>query len=125
MTEQFNTSTSTGSAQAKGVFDDFKAMPLDQKISSLFRMEIETLNEMLTAGANCAMDVFQKVGDAIGNFGTKLEREAKAAAEANKTDKSADAGSADVPPTSSVEPPPAYPTDSGYTPPERPEGSFE
>ena len=125
MTEEFNAGASTGSAGAKGVVEDFKAIPLDQKISSLFRMEVETLNEMLTAGANCAMDVFQKVGDAIGSFGNKLEYEAKAAAEANKSGETGSAASADRTPGPSVETPRVYPTDAGYTPPGRGDSSFE
>ena len=126
MTEEFNREPVTGSAQASGLFEDFKAMPLEQKISSLFRMELETLNEMLRAGADCAMTALEKVGDTIGSFGTKLEHEAHAAAEANKKGPAASSShsTAYTPPVPNPEPP-VYPTDSGYTPPGRSDNSFE
>jgi hypothetical protein len=126
MTEEFNREGVNSSAHASGVFEDFKAMPLDEKISSLFRMEIETLNEMIHAGADCAMNAFEKLGDTISTFGTKLENEARAAADANKTESASSAASetAYTSPTSDQEPP-EYPADTGYTPPGRAEGSID
>jgi hypothetical protein len=126
MTEEYNREPVTGSARGSGVFEDFMAMPLEDKISSLFRMEVETLNEMLRAGADCAMSAFEKVGDAISNFGSKLEHEAKAAAAANKSaapDKSSHE-TQHAPPAAHPEAP-SYPADPGYRPPGSSSGSFE
>lgn len=64
--------------------EEFSALPLEKKISYLMRMEVETLSETFEYVANSSMKVVEKVGDALSEFGTKLEKEAKKAAESVK-----------------------------------------
>lgn len=60
--------------------EEFNALPLDKKFANLLQMEVATLNEAFSYVANSSMKVIEKVGDAITDFGTKLESEAKKAA---------------------------------------------
>ncbi len=75
----------TGNQGTKTDFrSEFEALPLDQKFSSLFQMEVATLNEAFKYVADSSMKVLEKVGDAIGDLGIKIETEARKAADANK-----------------------------------------
>ncbi len=59
--------------------DEFNALPLDKKFANLWQMEVATLNDAFTYFADSSMKAFEKVGDAISDFGTKIETEAKKA----------------------------------------------
>ena len=63
---------------------EFDALPLDQKFSSLFQMEVATLNEAVKYVADTSMKALEKFGDVITDFGTKVEAEAKKATAANE-----------------------------------------
>ncbi len=67
----------------KDIRSEFEALPLDEKFSSLLQMEVATLNEAFKYVADSSMKVLEKVGDAIGDLGLKIETEAKKAAAAN------------------------------------------
>ncbi len=58
---------------------EFDALPLDQKITRLLRMEAVTLSETVAYVVNSPMKVVEKVGDVMAEFGMKLEAEAKKA----------------------------------------------
>ena len=75
--------------------EEFKALPLDQKITNLFKMEAVTLSETLGYVADQPMKVVEKIGDVITEFGAKLENEVKKAAASNK--KSTDGPKASTP----------------------------
>ncbi len=75
--------------------EEFKALPLDQKITNLFKMEAVTLSETLGYVADQPMKVVEKIGDVITEFGVKLENEVKKAAASNK--KSTDGPKASTP----------------------------
>ena len=56
---------------------EFEALPLDEKFSKLFRMEVAALDEAIRYAFNSPMKVVQNVGDAIGRFGERMESEFK------------------------------------------------
>ena len=58
---------------------DFEALPLDQKISKLFKMEAVTIGETINYVIESPMEVFSKIGDVMAGFGRKIEEEAKKA----------------------------------------------
>ncbi len=58
---------------------EFEALPLDQKISKLFKMEAVTIGETINYVMNSPMEVFSKIGDVMADFGRKVEEEAKKA----------------------------------------------
>ncbi len=72
---------------------EFDQLPLDQKFSQLFKMEVATLNEAMKFVAESSMDVISKIGSALSDLGTTVEVEAKKAAEsgAGAAEKTADA----------------------------------
>ena len=58
---------------------EFEALPLDQKISKLFKMEAVTIGETINYVMDSPMEVFSKIGDVMAGFGRKIEEEAKKA----------------------------------------------
>lgn len=67
---------------------EFEALPLDEKISSLFKMEAVTLSETFAYAIESPLKVVEKFGDMITDLGEKIEHKAKEAqekAEAKKT----------------------------------------
>ncbi|MGB2752216.1 MAG: hypothetical protein WBC19_09180 [Pyrinomonadaceae bacterium] len=58
---------------------EFEALPLDQKISQLMKMEVVTLTESFNYVVKSATKAFEQAGDAIQDFGAKVEAEAKKA----------------------------------------------
>src|SRR2546423_13520068 len=59
--------------------EEFAALPLDKKLSSLFEMEVVALNESISYVVNNSGEIFNKVGDVINDFGTRVECEFKKA----------------------------------------------
>lgn len=82
---------------------EFEALPLDEKISKLFKMEVVTIGETISYVMDSPMEVFGKIGDVMAGFGRKLEEEAKKAtrpaepARAETSNTSADADTAAKP----------------------------
>jgi len=60
--------------------EEFNRLPLDEKFASLFQMEVATLSDAASQLASSSLKIFEKVGDAISDFGAKIESEAKNAA---------------------------------------------
>lgn len=58
---------------------EFEALPLEEKISKLFKMEAVTLGETISYVIDSPMEVFRKVGDVMADLGRKFEEEAKKA----------------------------------------------
>ena len=74
------TKTATPKEPAKDKFHaEFEALPLEEKISKLFKMEAVTLGETISYVIDSPMEVFRKVGDVMADFGRKIEEEAKKA----------------------------------------------
>ena len=59
---------------------DFAAMPLEDKIKNLMKMEVVTLGETFSYVVKSGIEVVEKVGQTIEQFGTKVETEARKAA---------------------------------------------
>lgn len=73
-------SSKTGS----GIVEDtFASLPLDEKFSSLVKMEVATISEAFNYVISDPMKVVAKIGEAISDLGTRVEREVKDAAAGN------------------------------------------
>ena len=79
MTDKKTEETKTGEAQTDKFQEDFEALPLDAKFARLIKMEAITLGETFSYVINSPMKVLEKVGDAMAEFGMKIEKEAKKA----------------------------------------------
>ena len=82
--EQETQQSKSKGASAGSFQEEFKALPLDQKFSNLLQMEVATLSEAMKYVADLSMKVLEQVGDAISDFGAKVETEAKNATAANE-----------------------------------------
>jgi hypothetical protein len=58
---------------------EFEALPLDEKLSSLFKMEVAALTEAFNYVSKNPWKVVEKVGDMITDLGTRIENEVKRA----------------------------------------------
>lgn len=76
---------------ASDLRSEFEALPLDEKFSKLLQLEVVTLNEAMKYVADSSMKVLEKVGDAIGDLGIKIEAEAKKATAAPCEEKETEA----------------------------------
>jgi len=65
----------TGTKQRPAFESEFKELPLDEKLGSLFRMEAAAIEETLTVVADASMKVFNKAAEALDDFGTKMSAE--------------------------------------------------
>ncbi len=59
--------------------EKFKSLPLTEKLSSLFRMEMVTISEAVNYVINDPMKVAEELGNMITDFGTKVEKEFRSA----------------------------------------------
>lgn len=76
---------------------EFKDLPLEQKISSLFRMEFATLEETFTYVVDSTKKAAEKAGEAFSDFSTKVECEFKKAT-SSRNAKTSEAKSGDYTP---------------------------
>ncbi len=98
-----NTTSSKPNGATRNKFEDeFRALPLEDKFKSLFRMEAAALQETITYVADASMKAFEKAGEVITDFGKKVETEVKKATAPNK---SADATKASASTTSTKKKP--------------------
>jgi len=66
--------------KAKNKFEEeFAALPLEEKIAALFRMEAKTLGETLTYIADSSAKAVEKAGEFISEMSAKIELEVKRA----------------------------------------------
>jgi hypothetical protein len=65
----------TGTKQRPKFEDDFRQLPLDEKIGSLFRMEVAAIEETVTVVADASVKVFNKAAEVLDEFGTKVSAE--------------------------------------------------
>lgn len=73
---------------------EFEALPLEEKISKLFKMEAVTIGETINYVMESPMEVFSKIGDVMAGFGRKIEEEAKKATRPAEAAKAETAGKA-------------------------------
>ena len=69
----------------KRIEKEFGSLPLDEKLSTLFRMEVSTLSEAFRFVMNDPMKLANKVGDFIVEFGHRVENEFRKASENRST----------------------------------------
>ncbi|HEY2847289.1 MAG TPA: hypothetical protein VGI80_05675 [Pyrinomonadaceae bacterium] len=68
--------TKTSGAKQRPAFEsEFKQLPLDEKLGSLFRMEAAAIEETLTVVADASVKVFNKAAEVLDDFGTKVSAE--------------------------------------------------
>lgn len=68
--------TQTSGAKQRPAFEsEFKQLPLDEKLGSLFRMEAAAIEETITVVADASMKVFNKAAEALDEFGNKMSAE--------------------------------------------------
>ncbi len=77
MTEAKKEGTETAEAAKPNLVEEFEALPLEQKIADLVRMEAVALGETLSFVVNSPYLVIEKIGDVLAEFGMKLDREPK------------------------------------------------
>ena len=65
----------TGTKQRPAFESEFKQLPLEEKLGSLFRMEVAAIEETVTVVADASMKVFNKAAEALDGFGTKMSAE--------------------------------------------------
>lgn len=68
-------------SEKSNIRSEFDALPLEEKFIELFRMEAKAVEEALTYVIEQPLRALEKFGDALGNFGERVEEKAKKAAE--------------------------------------------
>lgn len=58
---------------------EFEALPLEEKVKKLLRLEAVTLTEAFNYGVNESMKAADRLGDVLSDFGKKVETEFKKA----------------------------------------------
>jgi len=66
---------STDTKQRPAFEEQFKQLPLDEKLGSLFRMEAAAIEETLTVVADASVKVFNKAAEVLDEFGNKVSAE--------------------------------------------------
>ncbi|HMT09813.1 MAG TPA: hypothetical protein PKA82_17635 [Pyrinomonadaceae bacterium] len=75
----------TGSTTTKEKFQaEFEALPLEEKFSTLFKLEAAALKETLNVFVDSSKDFFEKAGEAMKDMGPKFEQNVTAAYESVK-----------------------------------------
>ena len=59
--------------------DEFKELPLEEKVKTLLRMEAVTLQETFNYGLTESMKAADRLGEVLSDFGKKIEAEFKKA----------------------------------------------
>lgn len=75
-------STETGkkSSDNRDAFQaEFDALPLEEKFNRLFKMEAATIGETLNYVARSGAKAFEKFGEVVNDFSSKVEAEVKKA----------------------------------------------
>jgi len=65
----------TGTKQRPAFEDEFKQLPLEEKLGSLFRMEVAAIEETVSAVADASVKVFNKAAEVLDEFGNKVSAE--------------------------------------------------
>lgn len=68
--------------------EEFKELPLEEKVKVLLRMEAVTLQETFNYGLNESMKAADRLGEVLADFGQKIEAEFKKATHQNASAKS-------------------------------------
>src|SRR5947209_16256576 len=79
----------TGTKQRPPFEEEFKQLPLEEKLGSLFRMEVAAIEETVTVVADASVKVFNKAAEVLDEFGNRVSAEFSK----ERTEAAADAGS--------------------------------
>lgn len=85
MNTEKSTGTKKNGAAGNKFEDEFRALPLEDKFKSLFRMEAAALEETFHYVADASMKAFEKAGEVITDLGKKVESEVKKATASKQT----------------------------------------
>jgi len=66
---------STGTKQRPAFEEEFKQLPLEEKLGSLFRMEVAAIEETVTCVADASVKVFNKAAEVLDEFGNRVATE--------------------------------------------------
>nr|AUN37208.1 hypothetical protein [uncultured bacterium] len=84
--------------------EEFAGLPLDKKLSSLFEMEVATISEGVSYVVNNSGEVFDKVGEVINDFSSKVQAEFKKATTSCETEAKSEASETTADETSESKP---------------------
>lgn len=65
--------------------EEFKELPLEEKIKTLLKMEAVTLQETFNYGLSESMKAADRLGEVLADFGRKIEAEFKKATHTGQT----------------------------------------
>ena len=65
----------TGTKQRPAFEEEFKQLPLEEKLGSLFRMEVAAIEETVSVVADASVKVFNKAAEVLDDFGNKVSAE--------------------------------------------------
>jgi hypothetical protein len=65
----------TGTKQRPAFEEEFKQLPLEEKLGSLFRMEVAAIEETVSVVADASVKVFNKAAEVLDEFGNKVSAE--------------------------------------------------
>jgi hypothetical protein len=66
--------------QADDIQSKFESLPLEQKLSNLFKMEMVTITEAINYVTENPMNFIEKIGNVAKDFGSRIEKEVREAA---------------------------------------------
>src|SRR5947209_17813249 len=67
----------TGTKQRPPFEEEFKQLPLEEKLGSLFRMEVAAIEEAVTVVADASVKAFNKAAEVLDDFGSRVATEFK------------------------------------------------
>ncbi len=67
----------TGTKQRPAFEEEFKQLPLEEKLGSLFRMEVAAIEETVSVVADASMKAFNKAAEVLDEFGNRVATEFK------------------------------------------------
>ncbi len=70
-----NQKVSDDTDDQKRIQENFESLPLNEKLSSLFKMEVVTITEAVNYVIRDPMKVAERFGDFITDLGSKVEKE--------------------------------------------------
>lgn len=65
----------TASKQRPAFEEEFKQLPLEEKLGSLFRMEVAAIEETVTVVADASVKAFNRAAEVLDDLGTKMATE--------------------------------------------------
>lgn len=83
---------------------EFEALPLEEKLKTLLRLEAATLTETFNFAVNEPMKVVEKFGEVVADIGRKVEEEFKRATKSRECAAEPPAAGPQTPPAAGTRP---------------------